>query len=60
MSVFLLVAIVIISVGICYSAAKQRELSKPFWIFMGVIFGPLAVPFVFLVKTKSKKSNGAH
>jgi hypothetical protein len=60
MTVYLLVAITVISVGICYYTAKQRGLSKPYWVFMGALFGPLAVPFVFLAKVKHTNSNGAH
>ena len=60
LAAFLLIAIVIISVGICYYAAKHRGLSKPYWIFMGAFFGPLAVPFVFLAKPKRKNNDGAH
>ena len=60
MIAYLLVAITAISIGICYYTAKQRGLSKPYWIFMGALFGPLAVPFVFLAKSKRTNSNGAH
>ena len=60
MSVYLLVAIIIISVCICYYIAKQSGLNKPYWVFMGALFGPLAVPFVFLAKSKHTNSNGAH
>jgi RsiW-degrading membrane proteinase PrsW (M82 family) len=60
MTAYLLIAITVISVGICYYAAKQRGLSTPFWVFLGALFGPLAVPFVFLAKSKRANSNGAH
>jgi hypothetical protein len=60
MTAYLLIAITVISVGICYYAAKQRGLSKPYWLFMGALFGPLAVPFVFLAKSKRTNSNGTH
>lgn len=59
MSAFLLVALTLASMGICYYAAKQRGLSKPFWVFMGALFGPLAIPFAFLVKSKHTNRNGA-
>ena len=55
MAVYLLIAITVISAGICYYAAKQRGLSKPFWVFMGAFLGPIALPFVFLAKSKGKK-----
>jgi hypothetical protein len=60
MAIYLVVALTVISVGICYYAAKQRGLSTPYWVFMGALFGPLAVPFVFLAKSKHTNSNGAH
>jgi hypothetical protein len=60
MTAYLLITMIVISVFICYYAAKQRGLSKPYWIFMGALFGPLAVPFVFLTKSKRTNSNGAH
>jgi hypothetical protein len=59
MTAYLLVAITAISVGVCYYAAKQRGLSKPYWVFLGALFGPLAVPFVFLTKSKHPNRNGA-
>ena len=55
MTALLLVAITVVSVGICYYAARQRGLSKPFWVFMGAFLGPIALPFVFLAKSKGKK-----
>jgi hypothetical protein len=58
MTVYLLVAITVISVGICYYTAKQRGLSTPYWVFVGALFGPLAVPFVFLAKSKRTNGNG--
>ena len=60
MNAYLLVAITAISVGICCYTANQRGLSKPYWVFMGALFGPLAVPIVFLAKPKHKKNNSAH
>ena len=60
MIAYMLVALTVISAGICYYVAKQRGLSKPYWVFMGAFFGPLAVPFVFLAKTKRKNNDGAH
>jgi hypothetical protein len=60
MTAYLLVAITIISVGICYYTAKQRGLSTSYWVFMGALFGPLALPFVFLAKPKHANNNGAH
>lgn len=60
MIAYLLVAITIISVGICYYVAKQRGLSIPYWVFVGALFGLLAVPFVFLAKSKPTNGNGEY
>jgi hypothetical protein len=60
MTAYLFVAITVISIGICYFTVRQRGPSKPYWLFMGALFGPLAVPFVFLVKSKRTNCNGTH
>ncbi len=45
-----LVVIVAICTGICYSVARKRGARVPFWVVMGALFGPLAIPFVFFSK----------
>ena len=48
--------IVVASIGVCYVVAKRRGANAGFWAVMGALFGPLAVPFVFLAKgTKRSK-----
>ena len=34
----------------CHYIAKNRGANPSFWGVMGIIFGPLALPFVFLSK----------
>ena len=60
MAAYLLIAIVIISVCICYYVSKHSGLSKQNWIFKGALFGPLAIPFVFLAISKRTNNDGAH
>lgn len=36
----------------CYLVAKKRNAAVPFWVVMGAVFGPLALPFVFMAKPK--------
>jgi len=43
----------IICTGVCYSVAKKRKANVPFWVVMGCLFGPLAIPFVFFSKPKT-------
>ena len=51
--IFFILLPVVCSV-ICYSVAKKRNAAVPFWVVMGAIFGPLALPFVFMAKPKNK------
>ncbi|MEN8178939.1 MAG: hypothetical protein ABFS39_09980 [Pseudomonadota bacterium] len=48
MSMLLVLCIFLISGIVCYLAAKARGLKPVFWGIMGLLFGPLAIPFVFL------------
>ena len=38
----------ILSVFLCHYIAKHRGAKPVFWGLMGFLFGPLAIPFVFL------------
>ena len=44
----------IISALICHYIAKKRGVNVAFWGFMGLVFGPLAIPFVFFSNTAGK------
>lgn len=50
MTVLLLVFV--ICTAVCYFVAKKHRADVPFWVVMGVMLGPLAVPFVFFSKPK--------
>lgn len=39
---------------VCYSVAKSKKANVLFWVTMGLLFGPLAVPFVFFAKPRDK------
>ena len=51
-SIALLLLPVLLSVWVCNTIAKKRGLDIRFWNIMALIFGPLAIPFVFLGKPK--------
>ena len=34
-----------------YFIARKKGAKKSFWLIMGLIFGPFAIPFVFFAKT---------
>jgi hypothetical protein len=42
---------------ICYRVSKQRGASTLYWIAAGLIFGPLAIPFVFFSKPEADKDD---
>ncbi len=39
--------------AICFSIAKKRKANVPYWVVMGSLVGPLAIPFVFFAKPKA-------
>lgn len=49
-----LVAINILSIFICHGIAKSRGAKPVFWGVMGALFGPVAIPFVFMSKPEEK------
>lgn len=52
-TIYVLPVVFAICGWICYSVAKKRKASKPFWVVMGALFGPLAIPFVFFAKKQN-------
>jgi hypothetical protein len=52
LTAYTLVAINIICIFICYDIAKRHGGNTRFWGWMGVLFGPLALPFVLFCKPK--------
>jgi len=36
--------------GLTYFIAAKRGANRIFWLVMGLVFGPFAIPFVFLAK----------
>lgn len=50
------VAVILISAlfgGLLYYLAARRGCNKQFWLIMGILFGPFALPFIFLGKKKT-------
>jgi len=50
---YVLVAVNIISIFICYKIAKDRGGNRRFWGWMGLFFGPFAIPFALFCKAKA-------
>jgi len=53
MGAAVVVIVALLCVVICHTMARKRGLNPVLWGVMGAIFGPLAIPFVFLVKPKT-------
>jgi NhaP-type Na+/H+ or K+/H+ antiporter len=49
-----LIIISLLSVLACYLIARSRSANIPFWVLMGLLLGPLAIPFAFFAKPKTK------
>lgn len=41
--------------ALLYFIASKRNANKRFWLAMGIIFGPFALPFVFMAKSIHEK-----
>lgn len=52
MALLLWTVVAVGSIVFCHMVAKRRGANPVFWGVMAVIFGPLAIPFVFLSKKK--------
>ncbi|XQW83592.1 hypothetical protein ACOYR1_10530 [Thalassotalea piscium] len=51
---FIFLVLNILSVSVCYYIAKSRKAQSYFWAFMGAVFGPFAIPFIFLSKPEAE------
>jgi hypothetical protein len=47
--------ICIICAFLLWHIADRRGANTKFWAIMGAVFGPIAIPFVFLTKNKAPK-----
>ena len=53
----IIISIICISCAwLLWGIADKRGLNTFFWAVMGAVFGPFAIPFVFLTKDKSTDS----
>ena len=53
MSPIALILICLVCAGICFFIAKQRGANTTYWVVMGFLVGPLAIPFVFFARKSS-------
>ncbi len=50
--IFGLAIITLCSTLVCYCVAKKRGAKVAYWVVLGVLIGPFAVPFVFFAKPR--------
>lgn len=56
MTILIMIITIVVSAALCHTIAKQRGANPVFWGVIGLLFGPFAIPFVFLSKTTTKVS----
>ena len=55
MTGMIIISIICISCAfLLWNIAYKRGANTRFWAIMGAVFGPLAIPFIFLTKDKSQ------
>jgi hypothetical protein len=54
-AILVLALLLLVSVVACVAIAKQRGGNPVFWGVMGLLFGPLAIPFAFLARPKRRE-----
>jgi hypothetical protein len=53
----IVMAMTLCSAFICFTVSKEKRLNSTFWLWMALLFGPLAVPFIYLSKSKEKEKD---
>jgi hypothetical protein len=51
--VLIILILILLCIIVCHKMARNRGLKAVFWGLMGGIFGPLPIPFILFLGTKS-------
>jgi hypothetical protein len=54
-----LILVSLLSILICYLISRSRSADSRFWVLMGVLLGPLAIPFVFFAQPRKNSQSGS-
>lgn len=54
-----IIILTLLSMLACYLVARSRSADRGFWLLMGLLLGPIAVPFAFFAKPKASSSGDA-
>ena len=49
-----LIFITLVSMVLAYFIAEKRGADSVFWVIMALLFGPLALPFLYFSKPKNR------
>lgn len=55
MAMILIAIMTVFCMLICHAVAERRGARPAFWGVMGAVFGPFAIPFVFMAKPRAPK-----
>jgi 4-amino-4-deoxy-L-arabinose transferase-like glycosyltransferase len=47
-----LILITLLSSAVCYWIAKKRSADRVYWVVLGLLLGPLAIPFACFAKPR--------
>jgi len=47
-----LILITLLSATVCYFIARKRSADPVYWVVLGLLLGPLAIPFVCFAKPR--------
>ena len=54
-----LVVVAVLSMVACYLIARSRNADTWYWVLMGLLLGPLAIPFAFFSRPKGGSKQAA-
>jgi hypothetical protein len=53
-----LIIVSLLSMLVCYLISRSRSANRPYWAIMGLLLGPIAIPFAFFAKPKPDQRSG--
>jgi hypothetical protein len=53
-----LIILSLVSMLVCYLISRSRSADRTYWSVMGLLLGPLAIPFAFFAKSKADQQSG--
>lgn len=54
---YALIGLSVFSMLVCWLIARRRKADAAFWVLMGLVLGPLAIPFAFFARPVRSRGN---